>query len=335
MASIDPTTKTTYATTNWDTYRQGRPPYPPSLAEIIYTYRRRHPNAGWTRLVDVGAGSGIASTNFMPDFQIVHNSDPSPGNEAQARSFLSGWAQSHGLHTTLEYSQSTGEEAYTKTGEGQADMVICATAAHFMDPDELVASCARILRPGGTLAVFSYWMPTFPGRSQRFHDCFANAFDNIVLKAIQRSGDDASRARFAKVVERRIAGKGGLDSLPLPEEVYDDPLRVYVNAGSGVKPYNDLFANLTPNRGGVSRVSPRDRTIRYDSGVDTEAEGWTFPADKQWLSNFIDTIRPKNVEESEEAKKTYAEWEQVFEDECDAGSVLVQWPAYIALATRK
>ena len=339
MASIDPKTKTTYATTDWDHYRQGRPPYPPSLTEIIYAYRRRHPNVGWSRLVDVGAGSGIASTNFMPDFKIVHNSDPSPGNEAQARSFLSDWAQSHGLHTALEYSQSTGEEAYTKTGEQQADMVICATAAHFMDPDGLVASCAKILRPGGTLAVFSYWMPTFPDQSQRFHDLFANAFDNIVLKALQRSGDDSSRARLAKVVERRISGKGSLDSLPLPEDSYVDPLRVYINSGTGEKPYNDLFLKLTPadsqKSGGISRVSSRDRIARYRTGVDAEAEGWAFQADKKWLSNFFDTIRPKNSEESEEAKKAYAEWERVFEEECPAGSVRVQWPAYVALATRK
>ena len=274
----------------------------------------------------------------MSDFKIVHNSDPSPGNEAQARSFLSDWAQRHGLDTALEYTQSTGEEAYTKTGEKQADMVICATAAHFMDPDGLVASCAKMLRPGGTLAVFSYWMPTFPDRSRRFHDIFANTFDMIVLKPLQQSGDDSSRARLAKVVERRIAGNGGLDSLPLPEQFYDDPLRVYINSGTGEKPYNDLFLKLAPANsqpGGIARVSSRDRIVRYHTGTDAEAEGWAFQADKKWLSIFFDTIRPKNSEESEEASKAYAEWEQVFEEECPTGTVRVLWPAYIALATRK
>ena len=275
----------------------------------------------------------------MPDFKIVHNSDPSPGNEAQARSFLSDWAQRHGLHIALEYLQSTGEEAYTKTGDEQADVVICATAAHFMDPDGSVASCAKILCPGGTLAVFSYWMPTFPENSQHFHDLFANASDNIVLKALQRSGDDSSRARLAKVVERRIAGEGGLDSLPLPEDFYVDPLRVYINSGTGEKPYNGLFLKLAPadsqKTGGISRVSSRDGIVRYGTGVNAEAEGWAFQADRKWLSNFFDTIRPKDSEKPEEATKTYAEWERMFEEECPAGSVRVQWPAYVALATRK
>ncbi len=32
-------------------------------------------------------------------------------------------------------------------------MIISATAAHFIDPDSLIASIAKILRLGGTLAV--------------------------------------------------------------------------------------------------------------------------------------------------------------------------------------
>ena len=338
MASVDPKTKTTYATTDWDQYRQGRPSYPPSLTEIIYSYRRRHPKAGWERLVDIGAGSGIASTNFMPDFKIVHVSDPSLWNEEQARSFLPDWAQRHGLNTALEYSQSTGEEAYTQTGEKQVDMVICATAAHFMDPDGLVASIAKMLRPGGTLAVFSYWMPTFPDRSQHFHEVFAKTFDNVVLKPLQ-SGDDLSRTRLAKVVERRMAGKGVLDSLPLPEEFYDDPLRVYINSGAGEIPYNALFlkfAPANPQPGGISRVSSRDQIVSYYTGTDPAAEGWSFDADKKWLSVFFDTIRPPNNKLSEEeSREAYAEWEKVFDDECPTGIVRVLWPAYVVLATRK
>ena len=338
MASLDVKTNSTYATTNWDEYQKGRLQYPSSLTDIIYDYRRQHPQARWDRLVDIGAGSGVASIKFMPDFKIVHNSDPSPWNEEQARTFLPDWANRLGLNTIFEYSQSTGEETYAKTGEKQVDLAICATAAHFMDPDGLVLSIAKMLRPGGTLAVFSYWMPIFPDCSQHFHEVFAKTFDNTVLKFLQ-AGDETNQARLAKVVQRRMAGKGVLDSLPIPEELYVDPLRVYINAGTGEVPYSALFRRFTSpssSPGGITRVSPGDRICNYHTGIDPAAEGWSLIADKQYLSNFFDTIRPANARLSEEeSRDVHAEWQQAFDDECPAGTVRVLWPAYIVLATRK
>ncbi|KAK4235621.1 S-adenosyl-L-methionine-dependent methyltransferase [Achaetomium macrosporum] len=338
MASVDPKTKTTYATTDWAHYQEGRPRYPRSLNKIIYSYRQHHPNARWERLVDIGAGSGVAATSFMADFEVVQVSDPSPANLDQARVFLPDWAQRHGLATRLEYSQSTGEEAYRHVGEGQADLVICATAAHFMDPDGLVASIAKMLRPGGTLAVFSYWMPTFPGGSQRFRDAFARAVDALILKPLSSAGD-SSRARLAQAIARRMAGNGTLDSLPLPEELYDDPVRVYINHDdSGGTAYRTLFlkyapADLQPTR--ISRVSPRDRIVSYCTGVDTEAEGWAFDVDKKWLQGFFDTIRPPNQASDDQSSEAQTEWEHVFDSECPSGTVRVVWPAYVVLATRK
>ncbi|KAJ6092088.1 hypothetical protein N7467_004057 [Penicillium canescens] len=338
MATADSKTGTTYATTDWNKYQQGRPPYPSSLTGLIYDYHRRHPSAGWERLVDIGAGSGIAATNFMADFKIIHNSDPSPWNEEQARTFLSNYAKEHGLSPQLEFSLSTGEETYKHTGESAADLVIAATAAHFMDPDGLVECAAKILRPGGTLAVYSYWNPSFPGRSKHFHETFGKTFDNLVLKALE-SGDDANHVRLAKVIERRMTGGGCLDSLPLPAELFEDPKRVYINAGPGEIPYKYLYQRFaTPGKdvGGVSRVSERDEIVGYTTDEDVEAEGWAFDAGREWFPVFFNTIRPANSKMTEqETRKAYKEWEQVFDEECPQGTVRVQWPCYLVLARRR
>lgn len=337
MANYDPTTKSTYASTDWSQYQQGRPVYPPSLTEVIYNYRRRHSGAGWDRLVDIGAGSGVAVTNFMPDFKIIHVSDPSPSNEEQARTFLPDWARRHNLDPEFEYSQATGEEAYLKTGENRADLVICATAAHFMDADGLVASIARVLRPGGTLAVYSYWMPSFPDQSQHFYDVFIETFDSLVLQPLLKSGDEAARQRLGKVIDRRMTGKGVLDSLPLPDDLFEDPVRVYVNADpDGEIPFSGLYrkrmaVNGKP-LGGASRVGPRDELVHYYTGKDAAAEGWSFYADKTWLSYFFNSIRPPKTERDPEAE---AKWERVFDEECPDGQVRMVWPAYLALATKK
>ncbi|GAM33869.1 hypothetical protein EIK77_001685 [Talaromyces pinophilus] len=338
MTKADPKARTNYDNTDWKKYQQGRPPYPQSFTELIYDYHRRHPSAGWERLVDIGAGSGIAATNFMADFKIIHNSDPSPWNEQQARAFLSTYAKENGLSPELEFSQSTGEEAYKHVGESAADLVIVATAAHFMDPDGLVECAAKILRPGGTLAVYSYWIPSFPDRSENFNEVFAKTFDNLVLKALE-VGNDANRAKFLEVVKRRMTGAGCLDSLPLPAEHFEETTRIYINSGQGEVPYKDLYQRLAaPGKqvGGVSRVSENDEIILYKSDEDTQAEGWAFDAGKEWFPIFFNSMRAANSQMTqEEARDAYQEWEQIFDDECPNGTVRVYWPFYVALARKK
>ena len=342
MASFNALTRSTYSNTNWDHYHRGRPPYPPSLTEIIYGYRRRHPNTSWERVVDIGAGSGVASTNFLPDFSTIHISDPSAANIDQARSFLPTHAASLGLTRKLEYSVATGEKVNEHVGEATADLAICATAAHFIDPDDLVTAIGKILRPGGTLAVFSYWMPTFPGKSAAFHDVFERVWDNLVLGSLieaQGSAGDLSTTRLGSVVARRMAGNGVLDSLPLPEGLFFDPQRVYINAGDGETAYSRIFRKFEPSDrkpGGISRVSADDKIVHYETGQDAEAEGWLFEVDKKWLSVFVNTIRPDKSSLSEtEARRAYAEWDKVFDEECEDGVLMVLWPAYLALATKK
>ncbi|PYH94038.1 hypothetical protein BO71DRAFT_399205 [Aspergillus ellipticus CBS 707.79] len=338
MASVDPTTKTTYGTTDWKSYTQGRPPYPASLTEIIYAYRRQHPHAQWDRLVDIGAGSGVASTNFLAEFKTIHNSDPSPSNESQARAFLPDWAARHGLDRTFEYSQASGEDAYTKTGEGLTDLAICATAAHFIDPDGLVTSIGKMLRPGGTMAVFSYWMPNFPQQSSRFHDVVAQTFENVILKR-RGQGDAAARTLLAKSMERRLVGRGVLDSVPLPEEYFEDPVRVYINPPPDGLPFKELFVkygSAGPPSSDMDRVRETDRIVEYHTGVDSEAEGWAFDVDRNWFLVFLNTfLSPDQKLTPENSREQLAHWEKVCDEECPTGRLRAQWVAYLVLGTRK
>ena len=101
-----------------------------------------------------------------------------------------------------------------------------------------------------------------------------------------------------------MAGNGVLDSLPILEELYDDLLRIYINAESkaGI-PYRSLFDKFAATdlkSGSIARVSARDRIVTYYTGIDAEAEGWAINAGKKWLSIFLDTIRPAGKKLSEE-----------------------------------
>ncbi len=134
-----------------------------------------------------------------------------------------------------------------------------------------------MLRPGGTLAVFSYWIPTLLDQSQRFRDAFAKTLDNLVLKPVL-SGNPSGWAMLAKVLEHRMTGKGALDSLPLPEDLYDDTLRVYINSITNETPYRAFsrqFSTANQELSGISRMNPRDQIVSYQSGMNPEAEGWS------------------------------------------------------------
>lgn len=336
MAHVDPVTKTTYATTDWHEYQQGRPPYPESLTKLILDYHSQSTGARWERLVDVGAGSGIAATMFMSRFQKIHISDPSPSNEAQARAFLTAWSSKRGIEPILEFSQSTGEDAHTAVGHGQADLVICATAAHFMDPDLFSSSCASMLRPGATVAVFSYWMPTFPNASQRLHDAFSHAVETMLLQRLANA-DGASKAMLATAISRRAAGRGVLDSVPFPPSEYRDVRRIYINSSPEGIAYRSLFLkygppDFIPDRS--SRVGHEESRWNYVTGVNAEADGWLLTVDLCWLRKFFDSIRPPTSQSGREAEEAYAQWEQIFTKECLSGKVETLWPAYVALARR-
>jgi hypothetical protein len=56
------------------------------------------------------------------------------------------------------------------------------------------------LRPGGTLAVFTYYMLMFPDRSQHLHDDFARIRDNLVV-ATQNPDVEVSETPFAKIIK--------------------------------------------------------------------------------------------------------------------------------------
>ena len=83
---------------------------------------------------------------------------------------------------------------------------------------------------------------------------------------------------LAKVLEHRMTGKGALDSLPLPEDLYDDTLRVYINSITNETPYRAFsrqFSTANQELSGISRMNPRDQIVSYQSGMNPEAEGWS------------------------------------------------------------
>ncbi len=126
-------------------YAANRPSYPPALFDAIEELADR-PLAG-ARVVDVGAGTGIATALLRRRGADVLAVEPGGGMAAQFR--LS--------HPDIPIVRGNGNALPLATAS--ADFVTYAQAWHWTDPVHSVPEVLRVLRPGGALAL---WWNTTP-----------------------------------------------------------------------------------------------------------------------------------------------------------------------------
>jgi SAM-dependent methyltransferase len=123
-------------------YDRARPPYPAALIERIVAA------SPGPDILDVGTGTGIAARQFQAAGCTVLGVDP------DAR--------------MAEFARRSGVDAEVATFEAwdpagrTFDAVVAGQAWHWVDPVAGAAKAARLLRPGGRLAVFGHVYETPP-----------------------------------------------------------------------------------------------------------------------------------------------------------------------------
>lgn len=97
-------------------------------------------------VLDVGAGSGRASVPLAQRGYRVIALEPSEAMRSL------GLQRAAAFGNRLEFVGGTAEE--TGRPAGSADLIVCAQAFHWVDPARGLREFARVLRPGGGLAIF-------------------------------------------------------------------------------------------------------------------------------------------------------------------------------------
>jgi len=124
-------------------------PHPPTILIALLTQLAR---VEAPRLVvDLGCGTGLSTRLWADTAARVVGIDPTAAMrlEAQRRS------------TTPNVEYREGYSHATGLPNGCADIVTCAQALHWMDPQPTFAEVARLLRSGGVFAAYDYdWPPT-------------------------------------------------------------------------------------------------------------------------------------------------------------------------------
>jgi len=131
-------------------YSENRPTYPASWFSMLASLTANHQLA-W----DVGAGNGQASISIAEHYDRVIATDISK-NQLE-------FAHKHQKVTfAVTPPVMTDEELFSTVGEeGSVDLVTVGTAVHWFDLDTFYSQVKRLLRkPGGVIAVWSYWTPT-------------------------------------------------------------------------------------------------------------------------------------------------------------------------------
>ncbi|MEY2227267.1 MULTISPECIES: class I SAM-dependent methyltransferase [Streptomyces] len=125
-------------------YAAHRPSYPPALFDAVEALTGR-PLAG-TRVADVGAGTGIATTLLHERGAEVVAVEPGDGMAAEFRR----------TYPRIPIVRGDGDRLPLATGS--VDLITYAQAWHWTDPARSVPEARRVLRPGGALAL--WWNDT-------------------------------------------------------------------------------------------------------------------------------------------------------------------------------
>ncbi|HEX7342819.1 MAG TPA: class I SAM-dependent methyltransferase [bacterium] len=122
-------------------YAQHRPHYPSELFAYLASIAPDR-RLAW----DCGTGNGQAALELAKYFELVHATDASPQQIAQAFE-----------HERIKYAVESAESVSLPSGA--ADLVTVAVAVHWFDFDKFYAEVKRVLKPGGVLAVWTYHLP--------------------------------------------------------------------------------------------------------------------------------------------------------------------------------
>jgi ubiquinone/menaquinone biosynthesis C-methylase UbiE len=124
-----------------DNYTKYRPGYPPG---VLTKLREAGGLSTHTTIADVGSGTGIFTLLLLDEGYTVYAVEP---NDAMRQ------AADEQLGASKKYHSVNGTAEATTLSARSINMVVCAQAFHWFDAQKTKVEFARILKPGGTVAL--------------------------------------------------------------------------------------------------------------------------------------------------------------------------------------
>ncbi len=147
-------------------YDQARPGYPAALFDDIVRYARLQEKA---RLLEIGCGTGQATLPLAERGHAIDCVEPGARMVAIARAKLADFPAATVICTDFE-SFSSRPASY--------DLLLSATAFHWLDPAIRFQKAHELLKKGGALALF-WHRPTQTGISRDFEDALQAVYRRV------------------------------------------------------------------------------------------------------------------------------------------------------------
>ena len=227
-------------------YDRSRPSYPDALVEAIVA------GSPGPEILDVGCGTGIAARQFRAAGCRVLGVDV---DERMAEV-----ARRHGI----EVEVSTFED-WDPAGR-RFDALISAQAWHWVEPVAGAAKAARVLRPGGRLAVF--WNVAQPPVEAA--EAFAEVYARVAPETPAPRGPAPTLAGSSALFTRTADGLRQTGGFGEPEEWRFDWERYYTR---------DEWLDVLPTHGVHARLSEekmRDILAGIGAAIDALGGGFTM-----------------------------------------------------------
>ena len=159
-------TLTAYSQGQGKAYSQSRPDYHFTVYETILNHHKASDGLLDT-ILDVGCGPGNVVRAFSPHFSHAIGLDPSEGMMATAQSLGGITSKSEQIRYEVSTVEDLGINLPQPIQDSSVDLITAANAAHWFDMSRFWASAARVLKPGGSVALWtsgrSSIHPSVPG----------------------------------------------------------------------------------------------------------------------------------------------------------------------------
>ena len=134
-------------------YALYRPTYPKSILNIILEFMSKNNGSGHNVAVDVGSGSGQSTFVLCDHFEKVIGVDSSAAQITNAQKKIPQMLP-ESKYKIIEFKVGNAHDLPLESSS--ADVITCASAWHWLEPDLFYKEAKRVLKPNGTLAVYGY-----------------------------------------------------------------------------------------------------------------------------------------------------------------------------------
>ncbi|KAI1382894.1 S-adenosyl-L-methionine-dependent methyltransferase [Hypoxylon trugodes] len=227
-------------------YARGRADYHENFYRIVVD---RHTATGGKldTILDVGCGPGIAARGLAPHFAHAIGIDASDGMISTARSLGGISSSSEPIRFEISAAEDLGSNLFPPIADSSVDLITAATAAHWFDLSKFWPRAARVLKPGGTVAIWTT-------RALTIHSSVPN------YAAIQAAIDEIKEQYLEPYKERgnHLAGNFYVD-LPLPWTL-DEPVLDFDESKSSREEWTK---ERSDDQAAESGLGPRTVTLDY------------------------------------------------------------------------